>query len=160
MSVKIEDVMSEILKGDALKNAQDFVGHLRVRDFSIGKLNEADNNVWIIRAKSENVCCILLNGDNPDTFTVWVCGDHIGEHAGTTVDEHFKEVAWEHIFFPCGSCGSGCSPESRRKTVFGKQFDDVCTAELNVALQFETPASEILDCLKKIIDIRKNDILN
>jgi len=162
MSKSIEDVIRKILKGDARKNALDLVDHLRAGeesgDFSLGKLNEGDENFWIARTKGENVCCILLNGENPDSFTVWVCGDHIGEGAGVAVGERIKEVAWAHVFGPCGGHGCGCSRESRYKSIFGKHFDDVCTAQLTVAMQFENPGDETLDCMKRIIDIRKGDI--
>ena len=164
MSRRIEDVISGMLKGGARKNALDLADHLRAGeesgDFSIGKLNEGDENIWIVRTKGENVCCILLNSDNPESFTVWVCGDHIGEGAGVSVDEHIKEVAWANVFFPCCGAGCGCSRESRYKSIFGKQFDDVCTAQLTVAMQFENPGDETLDCMKRIVAIRTGDIIN
>ena len=160
----IEDAIGEILKGDAQKNALDLAGHIRAGegagDFSIGKLNEEDHSFWVAKKKGENVCCVLMNGSNPESFTVWVCGDDIGGRAGAAVDGQTKEAAWANVFFPCGSCGSGCSPESRRKTVFGKNFDDVCTAELGVAMQFENPDGDTLDFVKKIVDVRKSDIAN
>ena len=77
-----------------------------------------------------------------------------------TVDEQTKNVAWANVFGPCGGHGCGCNRESRRKTVFGKKYDDVCTAELGVAMQFENPDADTLDRLKIITDVRKSDILN
>ena len=160
----LEDIIREKLKGETQQNALDFVSHLRAGketgDFSINTLNEEDESFWIIKQNGENVCCILLNGSNPDSFTVWICGDHIGARAGVTADEYTKEAAWANVFSSCGNCGAGCSPESRRKTIFGKEFGDICTAELSVAMQFVNPGEETLDCMKKIIDIRKNDTLN
>ena len=123
-------------------------------------MNVEDDKFWIVKKKGLNVCCVLFNDSDPDSFTVWVCGDHIGGRVGADVDEEVKEAAWMHVFNSCGNCGSGCSPEDRRRTIFGMTFDDICTAELTVALLFENPGGETLGYLKQIADIRKNDIIN
>jgi len=156
---KIENVINDMLKHDAQKHALDFVAHLRASEapesLSITKNNENDESLWLVKCKDKSVCVIFINGsdDFPGPWTVWIDGDYIGEHADSPVDEYVKEAAWANVA-PCGSCGGDCSPGSRR-TVFGKAFENVC----NSTLMFANPDIETLDCMKKIADVRKNDIL-
>ena len=151
----IEDVMKDVLKGDAQKHALDLIAHLRAGEgekFPIAKHNESDESLWLI---GEGVGTMFINGsdDFPGPWTLWVDGDNIGEHTASDVDEHVKTVAWENIA-PCGSCGGQCSPGSHRR-VFGKDFENVCTS----TLMFTNPDADTLACLKKIVDVRKADML-
>jgi len=152
---KIEDVVRDVLKGDAQKNALDLIAHLRTsggKDFSIAKHNESDESLWLI---GEGIGVMFVNGsdDFPGPWTLWVDGDNIGEHTAADVDAHVKEVAWANIA-PCGSCGGQCSP-GFRKRVFGKDFENVC----NSTLMFTNADTDTLACLKQIVDVRKADIL-
>ena len=54
----------------------------------------------------------------------------------------------------CGGCGY--CPGGKRKPLFGKYFDNVC----RTPVCFKDPDNGELACMKKFIDIRKNDILN
>ena len=68
------------------------------------------------------------------------------------MDEPMKEIAWAHINI-CASCGGKCSP-GKGKTVFGKEFDNVCNADM----AFHVPSAETLECVKKLLEMRKKDI--
>ena len=51
----------------------------------------------------------------------------------------------------CGSCGGG-----KHKIVFGKHFDNVCGCTFRV----DNPTAFDLPFLKKMVELRKNEILN
>lgn len=156
---KIEEVINGVLIGDAQKNLLDLVAHLQVgedSDFSIARNTKGDDALWLTKKKDESVGVIFISGSDefPGPWTMWVDGDPIGAHENFPIDQHVKEAAWENIA-PCGSCGGECSP-GFSKTVFGKKFDNVC----NSTLMFTNPGVSTLEYLKKIVDVRKNDIIN
>ena len=154
----IEDVIRDILKDDSQKNALDFAMYMNKNavsnsDFIFVKNDEADESGWKAAYKDESICFMYISGNEefPGPWTVWIDGDYIGKHT-ESVDEKIKEAAWENVA-PCGSCGGKCTPGSRR-TIFGKDFENVC----NSTLMFTNPDAELLECMIKIADIRKNDI--
>jgi hypothetical protein len=67
------------------------------------------------------------------------------------MDDHMKEIARAHVNF-CANCGS-CSP-GKRKVIFGEEFDHVCNADM----AFHVPDAEALECVKKLLEMRKNEI--
>ena len=152
---RIEDVIYDFLKGDAQKNALDFITHLRTgeksEDFSIDMHDEKDESGWSV----SNLGFIIVNGSDefPGPWTMWVSVNNIGEHSESTIPDHVKEFAWAHVS-PCGSCGGDCSPGTDTK-VFGRDFKNVCQHNL----MFVNPDSAAVACMKEIIDIRKNDVL-
>jgi len=157
----LEDFIREKLTGEKQQNALDFVAHLRAGDesgdFSICYDTQWGENIWLAKKKGEDVCYInVFAPHSPDFWMqVLIRGDHIGEHAAMTVDEHVKEVAWANVT-SCGDCGANCGPEKRRRTVLGKGFDNVCTT----TIMFNNPDAATFDCIKIITDVRKNDIRN
>ena len=68
------------------------------------------------------------------------------------LDEAMKKIAREHVNV-CAKCGGECAPGSR-KTVYGKEFDNVCGA----LLAFTDPSTEMLECVKKLFELIKYDI--
>jgi len=42
-----------------------------------------------------------------------------------------------------------------RKTVFGKEFEYVC----RTTMRFDNPDAETVECMKRLIELRKNNIL-
>ena len=152
---QIEDAINNTLKGNAQKNALDLIAHIRASEasgtFTINIHDEKDESGWNV----SNLGFIIITGsdDFPGPWTMWIGADNLGEHAEPTTDEHIKEFAWAHVS-PCGSCGGECSPGTRT-VVFGKTFENVCQHNLI----FANPDADAVANLKKIIDIRKNDIL-
>jgi len=67
------------------------------------------------------------------------------------IDDEIKEAAWKHIDH-CGGCGS-CSG-GRHKTVFGKEFDNVCGCTFRI----DNPTKKELPFLKKMAEIRQKEL--
>ena len=59
----------------------------------------------------------------------------------------------------CGNCyGVDCSP-GKTKMIFGKEFTNICNADkVNMTFMFTNPDDETLECVKKLILMRKNII--
>jgi len=132
------------LSGDTLKNALDFAVYLKEN----GMIAGGDHGE--VSHQSKCVCYMHLDGaaEAPGPWTIWTEGDYSGEHE----DERMKEIAWAHVNF-CGSCGGDCKP-GMRKIIFGREFNNVCHA----VMAFRDPDAEALECIKKLLEMRKNDI--
>jgi hypothetical protein len=149
---QIEDAIHELLSGETKKHALDFVTYLREIEMPPDDLPEG--NVWTVSYKgAEGVCHILINGaaQYPGPWTIWPDSEYDGAPEYIMVDENLKKTAWEYIK-TCSNCG-GCGP-GKRKTILGKEFDNVC----NAAMEFTDPDAEALDCIKNLMILRRNVI--
>ena len=157
---EIEDVICELLTGDMQKNALDFTAHLRACGIPLTKTSQKSGDIIAAKYNGEDVCYIQVCGldELPSHWMVWsdqVPGSWASwDNSACTVapvDEQTKEVAWANVKIcqGCGECGPG-----RRKTVLGKEFDNLCTS----AMEFMNPDGAALDCVKKMVDARISDI--
>lgn len=118
-----------------------------------------DNGYWknkiyyLIKWKNKYVCFIAIKDpDEPhNRWTVW--SDDMGSDflSADEEDISLKQSAWKHVDLcgKCGSCGGG-----RKKTIFGKAFDNVC----GCTFRFDNPTHDDLTALKKIVEIRMKEI--
>ena len=154
---KIESLIGEALTGDAQKYALDFVAYLRANGmlFEKGEGYWEGKLYWYVKYKNQSVCYLFINPDeeNLKPWTIW--SDDSGSNCfeDAPLNGQLKETVWKNVDF-CGNCGGDCSPGTR-KTIFGKEFKNVCRS----ALIFINPDAEALECVKKMVEIRKNDIL-
>jgi len=147
---KIEDVACEVLSGDALENALNFIAFLREN-----KLNPAWSaaNAWKVSSKTFTVCFIRLygaaeyHGLGPGEWNVI---PFIGEYDANALPDEDKEIAWANKN-DCASCGQCALPLD---TVFGKKFSYTCEG----AIKFRNPNEKAVECAKKIVTLRKNEI--
>lgn len=137
----IKDAFKAVLSGDALKNALDFADFLEA--------NEMEVDGAQVSRKSKVMCYMHLEGGEnyPAPWTIWTEGDYSGEHCDITPG--MKEIAWANVNL-CSDCGGSCTPGTR-KSIFGKEFDGVCSADM----AFYIPGGEALECVKKLLEIRK-----
>ena len=155
----IEYFIDTTLTGETRRNALEFAAYLRANDmlFVRGKGYWEDKLYWMITYKDEYVCFILLNGSGSEEifapWTIWSDDSDSNWFADFPIDEHTKEIAWEHVDF-CGNCGGCDNPGGSRKTIFGKEFNNVCIT----TMRFINPDIEVLECVKKMVEIRKNDV--
>jgi len=149
--LKIEDDLSNALSGDKLKNALDFIAYMKESGMTAHAEHTGAfeyNGEWVCI-----VCVIPIDGvpgwtifDNPLT----------SKFDDFPVDESLKEFAWAHVNI-CTSCGgsSGCgSQPGRRKVIFGKEFENVCTSDV----AFWSPDADALGKIKRMIDIWKESV--
>jgi hypothetical protein len=157
---RIEIFISEILAGEAQQNALAFTSYLRANEmqFERGKGYWENKLYWLIKYKNEYVCFILINGSEdktePEGLTIW--SDDSGSNCfeDFPLDEQMKEIAWKNVDI-CRNCGGCGNPGGSRKIIFGKEFNNVC----RTTLRFTNPDAEALEFMKKMVEIRKKDIL-
>ena len=157
----IEDFIGEILTEDMRKDALEFVAYLRANGmlFERGKGYWEDKLYWMIKYESEYVCFILINGGKDKTelkgWTVWSDDSGSSWFADFPLENYLKKIAWENVDI-CVNCGSCENPGGIQKLIFGKRFDHVCIT----AMKFVNPDADALECMKKMAELRKNDILH
>ena len=86
-------------------------------------------------------------------WTIWSDDSDSNWFEDFPLDDHAKEIAWKNVDI-CGNCGGCDNPGGSRKTIFGKEFNNVC----RTTMRFINPDIEALECVKKMVEIRKNDI--
>jgi len=147
---KIEDVANSVLIGDALQNALDFIAYLREN-----KLNPSwsATNAWKVSSKTFTVCFIRLHGAaeyHGLAAGEWNITPFIGEYEADALSDENKEIVWANKR-TCSSCGQ-CA--LKLDAVFGKKYDYACEA----AVCFRNPDAKAVNCAKKIVELRKNEI--
>jgi len=145
MSVKsFEETIVEVLDGDTQKNALDFAAFLKANGMTTGE------NHGTVMCEDKVIAYMHMDGkpEMPGPWTIWP--DVNGTVPdGFEFDEAMKSVALNHVNF-CGKCGSTCAPGSR-KTIYGKEFDNVCGA----LLAFTDPTHDALVCVKRLLELIK-----
>ena len=155
----IENIIGEVLTGDAKKNALDFFAYLWANEmlFERGKGYWENKFYWMIKYKDEYVCFILVGSEDktgPESWIIWSDDSDSNWFADFPVNERIKEIAWKNVDI-CGNCGGCNNPGGTRKIIFKKEFNNVC----RTTMKFINPDVEALECAKKMVEIRKNDIL-
>ncbi|MHB8963489.1 MAG: hypothetical protein ACYC5K_10090, partial [Saccharofermentanales bacterium] len=140
---KIEDFIGEVLTGDARKNASAFFEYLMESglQFDRGIGYWEDKLYWMIKYLNEYVCFVLITGSEdktePDGWVIWSDDSGSDWFEDPSLDEQTKEIAWKHVDV-CGNCGSCKNPGGSHKTIFGKDFDNVCIT----TMRFNNPDTE------------------
>lgn len=151
------DIRNRLSESDQ-RIALDFIRFLSEHHLVFHKDNGAcwQNKIyyWV---QSGNQCVCFLAVKDPDepnnAWTVWSDDMSSERLSNDEAENRIKEIAWKHIDHcgHCGSCGGG-----RKKTVFGKEFHDVCGCTFRV----DNPNYEDLIFLKKMVEIRMDEIQN
>ena len=143
----IKDKLKDTLSNDLLTDALDFMEFLDANE--IIQAGEHD-----MHYKGKCVCYIDTRNES-NSWIVWTEGDYSSEHENFPIDERIKEIAWKNVM-KCGHCGDcDCKP-GKTKVIFGKEFSNICNAD-NVIMNFmfTNPDAETLECVKKLIEMRK-----
>jgi len=144
-----QQAITEILIGETQKNALDFAAFLNANDMGTGD----DGSNGTVTYNGEVLAYMHMDGkpEMPGPWTIWpsVTGTVPEDFV---FDEAMKEIAWKNVNI-CGKCGGDCAPGSR-KTVYGKEFDNVCGA----ILAFTDPTADELACVKRVLEMIKYDV--
>ena len=165
--MRIENVINERLIGDEQKNALDFIAYLRDNEMQIEREVGGywDGKFYYgVRYNEKYVCFILIFSpasavDSTEPWVVWSDDSGSKWFEDYPLDEHLKEFAWKNVDV-CGNeteiaCGGCPSIGGQPKTIFGKTFKNTC----GTTFCFKNPSGIELDCMKMLMEIRKNDIL-
>jgi len=154
---RIEDVINDTLSGVAQKNVLELVTYIRANESGKTQIyNHEGGELWEVKRNDAILDLLYVDGtdDCPGPWTIWIRGDYIGKYADFPVDEKIKEAAWAHVAI-CKPCSSDCNRGSLR-TVFGKEFAKACPD----TMMFTNPDAQVLEYIKRIMDIRNNDMKN
>jgi len=149
---RIEDSFNNFFTDDTLKNSLDFAEFIEANEMIY-------NGEYEIHYKDNLACYIDTPNGKSQMWRVWTVGDYSNEYEGFPIDECTKEIAWANIVY-CGNCDDvDCDP-GKTETVFGKEFKNVCRGTDNLAMRFNNPDAEVLECAKKMVGMRKYFIDN
>ena len=141
----LESTIKSTLTGDLQTTALNFASFL------------SENNLTFkdgaVRHQDKVICYMHLdNGEEmPSPWTIWTEGDYSSEPASAPLTQHTKETAQANVNI-CASCGGSCNP-GQQKVIFGKTFENVCSADM----AFYRPSAETLECIKHLLLMRKNN---
>ena len=157
---EIENILCKALDGDAQSRALDFFAFLSAGEMLLerGKGYWEDKLYWSAKYEDEYVCCVFINDSDDKSeaegWTIWTDDSGVNWFSDYPLNERMKKIVWNHVDI-CADCGGCKNPGGSHKTIFGKDFDHVCIT----AMKFVNPDADTLECLKKLVEIRKSSIL-
>ena len=154
---KIEDFISDELSFYEQNVALNFIEYLKNSELEFVK----DNGYWkdkiyyLIKFHDKCVCFITIKDpdEKQNHWTVWSDDMSSKWLEDNNIENELRETAWKYIDF-CGNCGSCVG--GRHKVIFGKEFDNVCVCTFRV----DNPNADVLPFMKKMVQIRKEEILD
>jgi hypothetical protein len=146
---KLEGKIKRALSGDMLKNALDFVAYMKANEMTL------DIVTTVFSFLGKEVCCLTLDGNSHPAgpWSIYWMEYDIYEQDDFKVDEQLKKFALDHIHF----CSTGHCDNSpgKPRMIFGNQYENVCYC----CLQFCMPDAEALENIKKLVELRKHNII-
>ncbi|MCL1788604.1 MAG: hypothetical protein FWG38_11510 [Defluviitaleaceae bacterium] len=147
---KINDVIGDVLSGEKLQLALDFITYLKEQKLN---LSWASANTWHVKYKGNVLLWIRLTG--AEFFThrnhiengSWMISppfDGNDSYEEYQSDASFNTIVWNNINY-CVGCIK-CKP-GNTYNILGKKFDNVC----NGRIAFVNPDADAIDCVKKLI---------
>jgi len=148
---KIEDVIGDVLSGEKLKLALDFIAYLKENKL---KLSWSSANTWSVKHKGNVILFIRLTG--AEFFTLrenienrsWLISPPFDIKCGYKEfqsDKQFNKTIWENVNY-CIGCIK-CKPGNTYK-ILGKEFVGVCHG----AIKFVNPGPAEINCVKLLLE--------
>lgn len=168
---KIEDIINELLDGEAKENALDFAAWLRANKFGISATSNGIS--WKATFKGKTVCRILnMKNDwwrvENYPYNIPQKYDELTEKINELiVKENMQDVIWKHMTAnKCRRCAPNfCSKISGENPgsfagftvkLFGREFVGLCKYNM----YFDNPDKRAVECCKKICELKKQSIIN
>jgi len=153
---QFEKAVISILNGETRENLLDFARYLRF----LGMMVSGNSDDGQVIFKDKKVCDFHFSGNfcgYPAPWTVWMTGDYGTETESIPNNERLMEIVWANVHF-CENCGGSshwCGSGKRRK-IFGRDFENLCVSPI----VFNGSDFETVECMKKLVEMRKNAIDN
>ena len=145
--MEIKDALRNNLKGDALANALGFADYLTEKGLT--PVMEWDNGFRFVK-NEKSPCLIVFNmHDNGEWFICDV--PVVNEPEWNSLNDDLKDFILANVKICSVHQGNSCGCDSEpglSKNIFGKDFNNVCTSEI----QIHNPGSDVLGKLKEVID--------
>jgi len=145
---EIEEAISDSFDGEMKKRMLDFIAYLRKN-----KMNPAPSSAtsWKISYKACVVCYLRCDLD----AGIMTAQPVLGEYGQDSLSDEFKETVWENTKKE-KDCHGSCRCSYKLKTVFGRAFKHNC----GLHIVFTNPNASEIECLKKLLEMRRNVIQN
>ena len=148
---KINDVIGDVLSGNKLTIALDFIQYLKDKKLN---LVWASANSWSVKYKGNVILWIKLTG--AEVFTnrkniedgSWLITPPFnikGDFKDLQSNKQFKEIIWANVNY-CVGC-MYCKPGNTYK-ILGNEFNNVC----NIMVHFINPGADEIDCVKQLLE--------
>ena len=144
---RVEDVMKNILRGETLKNALDFIAFMRASGFTTD--DEYGNNFYYMGEPGNVLLC--WNNEKYPEGEWGIFNSPIREYGGLPLDESLKEFSRANVRICTGECGCPTWPRGGNQTVFGKEYQHLCSS----VIVFMVPDAEALEKIKKLVEYMK-----
>jgi len=147
--LEIEDIISNSYDGEMKENLLDFIIYLRNN-----KLNPARSSAstWKISLKACVVCYLRYDSD-AKTITIHPI---IGEYGHDCLSGKLKEIVWTNTKKK-KDCHGSCRCSYKLKTIFGRASGIYTCGN---AIDFINPNAHEIECIKKLLELRKHTIQN
>ena len=144
---KIEEIASEYLSGEALRNLLDFAAWMRANKMTPTFANKSKKGVNY----TSRVCYLKLRRNS---WYIWPAGRQKEYANAFLACEELKELVSASL----APCLEGCSHQCNAGSgcivmVCGKRFEHKCGC---CPVRFHNPDAEALKTIKQIIEIRSN----
>lgn len=151
---RIEDVIGDLIEGENLQIALEFIDYLRRNKMSI---QWASTNSWKVNYKSTVVCYIKAGtGLHPihklkeGSWLIYPHGDFTSRYGNEkiTTNEDLLNTAWANVRYckKCRACAPGVTME-----IMGRKFDNLCK---NPGIDMRNPNAAAIECVKVLLQIR------
>ena len=144
----IEDVINDTLKSDTQKNISDLIAWLREN-----KMNPAQSSAttWKIHSKACVMCYFRFDFDAGDIrITPFIC-----EYKHDSLADNLKEIVWANALKE-KNCHGSCHCSYKLKTIFERKDFYACAQ----AVTFTNPNAADIECIKELIKMRKDVLMN
>lgn len=151
---KIDDVISDLLDNERKNAALDFLAFLKSHKMTPQWVSL---NAWSVKYKGKPVCSIKFYDLRlyMDKGTWRIC--HSGEYDNDlSFDNNIKDIIYNNVYF-CRDCAGTSASHSVQSRILSRKFTNVCPY---FKIQFENPDGDTLDCAKRLVEMRRADILN
>ena len=147
----IENAVSECLSGEMQNTARDFIDYLKSLKMTPRWVNR---NAWDVKYKNRGVCKIYV-WDNNWFIRPSFNYNYEDELMTFLAENQLQETIWNNIYHcrACGKSPAACMQKS--KIILGKEFKGVCSC---VLIQFHKPNADAIECVKKLIDYRRDNL--
>ena len=168
----VEDMLPDVLDGEILTTAQDFVAHLRSSRI---KPSWVLINQWKAMYKGRCICKIIIRQDcwkNPDKWIVAAWLENISQYEDILIAEGLDKLVQDNIYYcvqkPEGSPAGdkiqhaltypcnlwGCAP-GKTVNLCGKELTNCCCNGNRQYYWVHNPTIEDLRGLKRVIELEQ-----
>jgi len=168
---RLEELIPDYLTGNMEKTALDFILYMRAN-----KMPPAYRPSYCFKCsyKSKVICTIGLPSPQRNHYdnqfdqpwmpegirrkNYWVIFpelNHFSEYANLIFDEGFHDIIWneKNIYF-CNKCNGRDGSCSTNKSIFGREFKNLCGAR-SAFFWFFNPDETTIKCIKRLLELEQ-----